>query len=771
MTTLRRRREALFWLILGLQVALFVGWHLSHLGGFQWGSDEGTYLMRVRLMQQGYRLYRDIWTDQLPGLIEALRLSFALLGSSVEIGRGLVTLAAAVGLISCALLARQLTGRAGALALVPLVCVLPNYFWLSRAIVSPDLPAISLGAAGLAAAGQYIAKPRRRWQIASGLLFAAALYVKATAILALLPAFLWLLSAFWHGRKRSVAQFAGTIIPWGLAIALPLLLALSMHDLPAMWRQFVLTQLSSGEMALKIGPHAVKIGRYLFQNNIGLSCLALLGLGLALRRKRAHVWIPTTWLGVSLAALLLRSPLWPSHHLVVLLYPLGILAACAVGALWRSLVAHAPRWEALAVVAAIAVYLGFSPQMLREDAQLDSARTFQSSLEAVTFLGERFPDGATVISDYHMIPYRAGCTVPPELATVTKKRIQLGLLSADDLIRIAQEQQPDAILFWDEQLTRAPEFVTWVKQHYVLGYKHNYHEIYLRLGPDQVQHSPVARLGKSVEMFGYSLPEPAISPGQSLEVLLYWRATAPIQERLYGFVHLIALDGVQSTQDDHLAWGEQYPSTCWTQGETIVDRYVLPVPVGTEPGLYLLSVGLYDAETKSRLPASDTAGHRLAGDQVILGIQPVVQTSPVFEGPPLLNLAEWQLPPVALLRSYEQVQRGDDLLVRLQWQVLSPPTWPSYKVFVHLRDSDGQVAQHDGVPAGGRFPTYAWRPGELVLDEHVLPLAGVAPGQYGLYVGLYDPASEQRVSVVDPTGQAAPFSEVTLGNVIIGGAE
>ena len=58
------------------------------------------------------------------------------------------------------------------------------------------------------------------------------------------------------------------------------------------------------------------------------------------------------------------------------------------------------------------------PGIIASDSELIAARTFQSSLEAVDFLKRRFPEGTVVISDYQMIPFLAGCSVPPELATV-----------------------------------------------------------------------------------------------------------------------------------------------------------------------------------------------------------------------------------------------------------------------------------------------------------------------------------------------------------------
>jgi hypothetical protein len=67
---------------------------------------------------------------------------------------------------------------------------------------------------------------------------------------------------------------------------------------------------------------------------------------------------------------------------------------------------------------------------------------------------------------------------------------------------------------------------------------------------------------------------------------------------------------------------------------------------------------------------------------------------------------------------------------------------------------DGAVlAQADRVPAGGARPTTGWLPGEVVADAYPLPLAAAA----GLRVGLYDPATGERLGVVElPLGAGGP---------------
>jgi hypothetical protein len=108
---------------------------------------------------------------------------------------------------------------------------------------------------------------------------------------------------------------------------------------------------------------------------------------------------------------------------------------------------------------------------------------------------------------------------------------------------------------------------------------------------------------------------------------------------------------------------------------------------------------------------------------------------------------------------------GEDVRVTLYWLGLRRPS-SDYKVFVHLRDLADQqmISQHDSDPVYGFTPTTRWDAGELVADEHLLPLpADIPPGTYQLWVGMYDPASGERLTSADAPGQDRhPIGVVTV---------
>ena len=87
-----------------------------------------------------------------------------------------------------------------------------------------------------------------------------------------------------------------------------------------------------------------------------------------------------------------------------------------------------------------------------------------------------------------------------------------------------------------------------------------------------------------------------------------------------------------------------------------------------------------------------------------------------------------------------------------------------YTVFVQLLDAKNRwVAGHDTQPLGGEYPTSSWRPGEVVVDDHVLQLPDdLPPGTYRLVTGMYDLATGRRLIVADAKGEAQPDSMIVL---------
>lgn len=111
----------------------------------------------------------------------------------------------------------------------------------------------------------------------------------------------------------------------------------------------------------------------------------------------------------------------------------------------------------------------------------------------------------------------------------------------------------------------------------------------------------------------------------------------------------------------------------------------------------------------------------------------------------------------------EEIKPGGNLSVDLYWHV-EHPVVSSYKVFVHLLDSDGVLrAQQDSIPHNGTLPTSRWLAGEYVTDQYSVPVpADIRPGKYRIEIGMYSPETGVRAKAFDSAGVRLQDDRVLL---------
>jgi hypothetical protein len=114
----------------------------------------------------------------------------------------------------------------------------------------------------------------------------------------------------------------------------------------------------------------------------------------------------------------------------------------------------------------------------------------------------------------------------------------------------------------------------------------------------------------------------------------------------------------------------------------------------------------------------------------------------------------------------DEVAPGDVLLLTLYWQV-EESVEVDYTVFAHLLGPDGRlVAQQDNPPVSGTRPTGGWGICELVEDPYEIRVPPDAPpGDCVLAVGMYDPATVERLPAFAAEGDRLPEEQVVLTKV------
>ena len=252
------------------------------------------------------------------------------------------------------------------------------------------------------------------------------------------------------------------------------------------------------------------------------------------------------------------------------------------------------------------------------------------------------------------------------------------------------------------------------------------------------------QLAPGLELTGYNLGKDVAAPNELLPITLYWRATQTLDDDYLVALQLVDSQGVVVSEQIRRPGNDAYPTTEWRAGETIQNWHDLPLPPDIPHGEYPLVVRL------------------LAGGREV-GRLPLAQVT--VQG----RARQFTLPPLSLPVNAtfdETVQLlgvdapavissapGDTLTMTLGWQVQRTPATALVR-FVHLLGEGGApVAQQDTIPCNGECPAVSWLAGEVLIDPVALALpAGLAPGDYRLVVGWYDPATFARPAAVDGRG-------------------
>jgi hypothetical protein len=284
------------------------------------------------------------------------------------------------------------------------------------------------------------------------------------------------------------------------------------------------------------------------------------------------------------------------------------------------------------------------------------------------------------------------------------------------------------------------------------AWKESLDEIARRLVPPSSVPVDVIYRGQ-IRLLAYDLSGAKVHPGQALSITLFWQALTPIEEDYKVFNHLFGLDGRVVGEADEFP---PVPTSEWLPGQVVSTTHHLLTDAGVPPpALVTLDTGLYDAERRA-LPATKQDGRRVP---VTLARIKLVPDQWPDQRPPVKD--EVLFGDRLLLEGHAlegDVTPGARLNLQLWWRVRIP-TDVDYTVFVHLLDSAGNiVAQVDGAPVDGRYPTSAWEVGETIVDARSLELPADLPaGEYQLILGLYNPVDGSRLPLAASEAQGADF--------------
>ncbi len=270
------------------------------------------------------------------------------------------------------------------------------------------------------------------------------------------------------------------------------------------------------------------------------------------------------------------------------------------------------------------------------------------------------------------------------------------------------------------------------------------------------------RFGDAIELLAYRVSPARLRSGDPVAVDLDWTARSPVERNWAVAVGIAGVGEAPLARVQSWPQGGRAPTTAWVPGRIYHDHYVLrPRWSSTEPRLASVWLNLYDASVPGgpSLPVSDSAGHPI-GTGIVVGTIKLAPTEPSPVQPTTPVNARFGS--AIDLLGYDMALDRSRLTVTLYWRDLAPPP-VAYTVFVHVAEADGRVvAQHDGPPRDGAYPTTTWERGEIIRDSHTIDLHRVPAGHYRVLVGLYDPGTGQRLDVRTASGATVPHDALPL---------
>jgi hypothetical protein len=249
----------------------------------------------------------------------------------------------------------------------------------------------------------------------------------------------------------------------------------------------------------------------------------------------------------------------------------------------------------------------------------------------------------------------------------------------------------------------------------------------------------------------------AATPGQLLRPTLFLEVLKPTATDYWMVVQ--AFDHLGGSRGSTTFWiyNWLYPTPMWQPGQVIPVVAEIPLFADAPPGAYRLSIGVFVKPRDTFVPVVDATDTRQAGERLLAGrfVVPLPPAPP----PPATAVAlesalvndTLQLTHIAFDPPPADLAAGRPLALTLYWQVLRPPAEDA-TLFIHVQDSAGNIiAQHDGPPFDGRYPTGHWLPGETVATTVTLNLPDTATDNRDrdvtLYAGWYHPVTLARLPV------------------------
>jgi hypothetical protein len=410
-------------------------------------------------------------------------------------GAGVMTARYTVLILSCILLwavvqiLRTIWGGTHAIAGAFLLVILPQYLVLSVSAMR-GLPAIAFAMVSLYMLIKWHYSHKYAWLLLSSITLAISVIIKLfTGFLA--PIFVIGIFAFeYFGREQKLKwyQYFLPAFIWGFVFSTSLLIAGLTLVGPQNVYQLLENHLIASDTDQNEKFIYLTINWHL-RNIIPFLMLFLLGSFDALREKKWVILYPIAWSLTAYFLLLFHYPVW-DHHQHLITIPAVIPASHAVvlaARKVRSLIQNdlPMKYGNLISYAAIFIFLlifmrpPISLDILELKPSLAGSGLGLSIGEErfIYMMDNRSTDDTWVVTDMPMYAYLAGLPVPPEIAVISSKRVETGLITDEDMIDIVEKYQPEEVLIGRFNF---PQLKRFLADHYRIIHESGNKILYIR---------------------------------------------------------------------------------------------------------------------------------------------------------------------------------------------------------------------------------------------------------------------------------------------------
>lgn len=333
--------------------------------------------------------------------------------------------------------------------------------------------------------------------------------------------------------------------------------------------------------------------------------------------------------------------------------------------------------------------------------------------------------------------------IPPELTDVSR---QLQALAQDDIRYVIINKTvvgDDRVAHWKRYLLARPRY----EDEQIAAYTTS-----PQAGRD---FDLLEELAPGLGPIDLIVSADCVNPGRILEIDVGWGSKHTLNRDLDVTISLMDSEGA-TRQSERFPVSTRWPTSNWPSDAMAWGLYPFSLSPSLPTGSYTVVLGLLDAQTE-RPYGSPKPVQSIAVQSQICNLAnrtEATDTNALFGDD--LYLIE-----------YKVRQQNRHLEVTLYWRAQRHMSI-DYNIFVHVFDltTDQPIAQDDAMPHRWAYPTTFWWPGEIVDDRIPISLEGVPPGSYGIAVGVYDPATGERLPLVNDQGHLIADRRLVLEETV-----